>query len=160
MLQVTLADEVVMLRSQMDYLLERLADNPALTNSPVNWRDLNVDDAAEQWGRLLTWVDWLRDRYTLTDRVPSCWYAHGPLIEELSALRCLWVAAFLDKEAPAGAAVAFHDALDRVLIRVRRWDRAGCSDGTHRPEPPAIDTTDHSQRERLVHADLAQRESA
>ena len=157
-MQLTLADEVVLLRSQMDYLLERLADNPGLTNNPVNWRDLNTDDAAEQWGRLTTWVDWLRERYTLTDRVPACWYEHAPMLEELSALRVLWVAAFLDKDATAAAAVAFHDALDRVLTRIRRWDRSGCCDGSHRPEAPATDTTDHSHRERVIHADLTARE--
>ena len=153
----SIPDEVVRLRSQVDYLLELLADKPALTNSPVNWRDLNTDDAAEQWGRLVPWVDWLRDRYTLTDRIPACWYEHGPLVEELSALRCFWIATFLDKDAPAGSAVAFHDALDRLLLRFRRWDRSGCSDGRHRPEPPAFDTTDYPQRERTVHADLARR---
>jgi hypothetical protein len=157
-MQLTLADEVILLRSQVDYLLELLSDNPSLTNKPVNWRDLTIDDAAEQWGRLVDWVNWLRDRYNLQERVPACWYAHGPLIEELSARRGLWKAAFLDKDATAGTAIAFHDALDRILHGIQRWDHSGCRDGQHRPEAGASDTTDESHRERAIHADLTSRE--
>lgn len=157
-MQLTLADEVILLRSQVDYLLELLADNPGLTNSPVNWRDLNADDAAEQWGQLVPWVDWLRHRYSLQERIPACWYAHGPLIEELSSLRGLWVGAFQDKNASASAALAFHDALDRIVLRIQRWDRSGCRDGQHRPEQTARDTTDDSHRERAIHADLSSRD--
>jgi hypothetical protein len=157
-MQLTLADEVILLRSQVDYLLELLADNPSLSNSPVNWRDLTVDDAIEQWGRLVPWVDWIRDRYSLQERIPACWYAHGPLIEELSSLHGLWVGAFLDKNAPASAALTFHDALDRIVLRIQRWDRSGCRDGQHRAEQAARDTTDESHRERAIHADLTSRD--
>lgn len=157
-MQLTLADEVILLRSQVDYLLELLADHPSLTNSPVNWRDLNADDAVEQWGRLVSWVDWLRDRYSLHERIPACWYAHGPLIEELSSLQGLWVGAFLDNDASVSAALAFHDALDRVVLRIQRWDRSGCRDGQHRAEHVARDTTDESHRERTIHADLTSRD--
>ena len=157
-MQLSLTDEVVILRAQVDYLLERLADNPGLANRPVNWRDLTVDDAAEQWANLVTWINWLRDRYSLHERVPACWYAHGAVTEELSALRSFWVAAYHDKDARPGDGVAFHDALDRVLNRIHRWDRSGCADGTHRPEANPADTTSESDRERAIHADLASRE--
>ena len=158
-MQLSMADEVVILRAQMDYVLERVADNPGLTNRPVNWRDLTTDDAVEQWALLVSWITWLRDHYGLHERIPACWHAHHAIKEELSALRSVWVAAFQDKEARPGDGVAFHDALDRILFRLARWDRSGCAEGTHRPEPAPVDRTDESDRERAIHADLAARET-
>ena len=158
-MQMSLTDEVIILKSQVEYLLERLADNPGLANRPVNWRDLSSDDAAERWADLVDWVTWLRHHYGLHERIPACWYAHNAIREELSALRSVWVAAFQDKEARPGDGVAFHDALDRILIRLSRWDRSGCAEGTHRPEAAAVDRTDESDRERAIHADLAARET-
>lgn len=158
-MQLSMADEVVILRAQVDYLLERLADNPGFANRPVSWHDMTSDEAAEQWATLVLWTGWLRERYGLHERIPACWYAHGCLLEELSALRSVWVAAYQDKEARPGDGVAFHDALDRVVHRISRWDRSGCGDGVHRPETVAADTTDESHRERAIHADLAARES-
>jgi hypothetical protein len=157
-MQLSLTDEVVILKAQVEYLHERLADNPGLTNRPVNWRDLTSSDAAERWAELVDWVSWLRDRYSLHERVPGCWYAHGPVLEELSALRSVWVAAFQDKDARPGDGVAFHDVLDRVLFRIARWDRTGCADGTHRPEAAPANTTDQSELERAIYADLTRRE--
>lgn len=158
-MQLSLTDEVVILRAQVDYLLERLADNPGLANRPVNWRDLTRDDAREQWDLLLPWVNWLRDHYGLQERIPACWYAHTGIREELSALRSVWVAAYQDHDARPGDGLAFHDALDRVLVRIGRWDRGGCNEGTHRREQPAVDRTDQTHRDRALAADLATRES-
>jgi hypothetical protein len=154
-----MTDEIVLLRAQVDYLLERLADNPGLANRPVNWRDLNAREADEQWDVLVVWVLWLREHYGLQERVPACWFAHTPIREELSALRSVWVATFQDKQARPADGVTFHDALDRVVLRIGRWDRSGCNEGKHRPVQPPLDTTDQSELERANYADLAARES-
>jgi hypothetical protein len=158
-MNLSLTDEIVLLRAQVDYLLEQVAENPGITNSPVNWAALDTLAAAEQWGLLIEWTDFLRSRYLLHDAIPACWYDHPPLVEELSALRCAWVGAFRDPNARAGDAVTWHDMLDRVIARIKRWDRAGCTDGQHRTEPSAVDGTDPSHRERTVHADLARRDT-
>lgn len=152
-------DEIVLLRAQVDYLLERFADNPALGERPINWSALDVPQAAEQWGLLVDWVDWMRERYSIQEKVPACWYAHPPMLEELSALRSAWVGAYLDPQARAGDGSAWHDLLDRTLYRLKACDRTGCADGQHRPDQTAPDTTDHSHRERAIHADLAHRAS-
>ena len=140
-----------------DYLLERLADPPALGQRPVDWTALDADQAAEQWDLLTAWVDWLRGRYQLRETVPVCWYAHPPMLEELSALRCSWIGSFHNPAAQPGDGSAWHDLLDRTLYRLRGWDRTGCADGTHRPDLPAADDTDHRHRDRHITADLAAR---
>jgi hypothetical protein len=157
-MNLSMADEVVILRAQVDYLLERLADNPGLANKPVNWRDLTSSKAVEQWAALVPWVLWLRDHYGLQEKVPACWYMHIAIREELCALRTGWVATFQDPQARPADAVAFHDALDRVVTRIGRWDRSGCAEGRHRHAHLPVDATDQSELERAIHADLAGRE--
>lgn len=156
-MNVSLADEVVMIRAQLEYVLERLADNPGLGERPVNWAALDSVHAAEQWGLLTDWTDWLRDRYQLHETVPACWYAHGPIVEELSALRSAWAGTYLDPNARAGDGSAWHALLDSALQRIRGWDRSGCADGNHRQTPPLPDDTDHHHREQTIQTDLARR---
>jgi hypothetical protein len=158
MTSFTLADEVLVLSAQVEYLLERLADNPALGERPVNWTALTRDEAAEQWSILTGWTDWLRARYSLQERIPACWVAHPAIVEELSALRSAWVGTYLDPQARAGDGTAWHDLLDRTLDRVDAWDRTGCADGTHRPNFPSPDDTDAGHRERTIQADLSTRQ--
>ena len=158
-MHLSLEDEILLLREQVNYLLERLAEQPQLAERPVNWAHLDTEGASEQWSLLVEWTDWLRDRYQLHERLPSCWYAHASLVEELSALRSAWVAAFLDPQARLDEPLHWHEQLERSLDRVRRWDRTGCADGTHRPDQEMPDDTDHSHRERSIHADLAGRDT-
>ena len=153
----SLTDEVVVLRAQVDYLLERLSDDPGLAARPVDWAALDADQAAEQWGLLTGFVDWLRDRYSLQETVAACWYAHPLQLEELSALRIARVGAYQDPQARPGDGVAWHDLLDRVLARLRHWDRTGCADGRHHDDLLAADDRDLVGRERTIHADLAHR---
>ncbi|GAC1609918.1 MAG: hypothetical protein NVS3B26_13820 [Mycobacteriales bacterium] len=156
-MNLTLSDEVALLRAQVDYLLERLADHPTSDSGPVRWARLDSEQAADQWVLLIAWVDWLRDRYGLHESVPACWYAHAPLVEELSALRTAWAGAFLSADARPGDPIAWHEILDRTIGRVRRWDRTGCSDGTHRADLPICADTDLHHRERWVHEDVSGR---
>ena len=157
-MNLSVQDEILLLRAQVDYLLERFADRPELTERPVNWAALDSRAAAEQWDLLTDWTGWLRQRYQLHESIPACWYAHGPMMEELSALRTAWTRAYLAADAQLDDPLGWHDALDRALYRLRQWDRNGCRDGTHRPDLPFPDDTDHPHRERTIHADLARRE--
>jgi hypothetical protein len=74
-------------------------------------------------------------------------------------LRTAWVGAYLDPKARLDQPADWHDLLERTLDRIRAWDRSGCADGTHRPDQPLPDDTDHHHRERTIHADLAKRDS-
>ncbi len=157
-MNLSVQDEILLLRAQVDYLLERFADQPALTDRPVNWAALDVHAAAEQWDLLTDWTHWLRQRYQLQESIPACWYAHSPMVEELSALRTAWAGAYLAPDAQLGDPLGWHDALDRATYRIRQWDRNGCRDGTHRPDMKVPDDTDDAHRQRAIHADLARRE--
>lgn len=150
-------DEILLLRAQVDYLLERVADAPELTERPVNWAALDRTQATQQWAILAEWTDWLRARYQLHEQIPACWFAHGALIEELSALRSAWIGAYLDPQAAHADPASWHDLLDRVRYRMRAWDRNGCADGTHRPDLALHDDTDPDLREQTLQHDLNSR---
>jgi hypothetical protein len=138
---LSVEDEILLLREQVTYLLERVAEQPSLTERAVNWAALSSDEAAEHWVLLVDWTDWLLDRYQLEEWLPGCWYAHGPLLEEVSALRTPWIGAYLDPQARLDEPARWHELLDRTLDRIGTWDRAGCRDGSHRPDQPAPDLT-------------------
>ncbi|WP_329484246.1 hypothetical protein OG555_19045 [Kribbella sp. NBC_01484] len=109
-----------------------LADNdPEI----VCWRDLDPSTTAAELTRLTSWADWIIDRYNLDHKlIPPCWPEHGALVEELSALRTLWEASYLEDANPSGP-LAFHRDLDFALRRLREWtSRLGCSRTEHRPE--------------------------
>ena len=97
--------------------------------SPVCWPWLAELDEEGALDDLAIWVDWVRDRYQLTpNEIPNCWDRHGSLVEELSALRTAWLAAFADDAWP-GEALRWHEAFDRARERLGRWtQRTGCAE--------------------------------
>jgi hypothetical protein len=108
--------------------------NPEVFPSlPVCWATLTATETHEEHEALADWVAWLVDRYALDHRtVPPCWDKHGALVEELSALRTAWLAAYAitgRPEAPlewhAHFALARHRLADVVT-------RTGCRPGEHR----------------------------
>jgi hypothetical protein len=123
------------------------------------WSALTGEEAALAWATLIGWVDWLTTRYGLSEVVPACWYRHGALVEELTALRAAWTAAYTDPRARASEPALWHDLLARTLSRIRDWDRQECSLGTHRhdlPLPLAPDVL--ADRATHVRDDLADRD--
>ncbi|KAA8877334.1 hypothetical protein F3087_45000 [Nocardia colli] len=59
-----------------------------------SWRHLDRGEAAALWQELLDWVDWLRNTYQLGSRIPSCWFRHDSVREELTALMGAHAAAY------------------------------------------------------------------
>jgi len=154
---VNAAEDIALLRAQVDYLLERLTDAEGLGVTPVAWCSLDREQAREEWAALAGWVDWLVDRYGIPERVPACWYRHAALLEELSALRAAWLGAYEAPNARPADGVAWHDMLDRVLVRVGEWDRCGCATGTHRDEVESTSTPDVPARSAFIRADISTR---
>jgi len=106
---------------------------------PIDWRRLTHDQAASTWAALDTWVRWLVTRYALDHRdVPPCWYAHGDLVEELTALMTAHQAAF-DRTGAATGPLDWHQTLATTRTRLQLWAaRTGCRHREHRtPTPPA-----------------------
>lgn len=77
------------------------------------------------------WVTWLLDTYQLEEAVPSCWDQHSPVQEELQALRVAHAGATDDLQARPSDLLAWHEALQRSLSRVREWDRDKCRSHGH-----------------------------
>ncbi len=105
---------------------------------PVGWDRVSAAEAPAQWAALDRWVCWLVTRYALDHRdVPPCWYRHGPLIEELSALRGAHGAAFGPSQ-PASGPADWHTTFGFTHARMRDWGaRTGCKPGQHRDDTPA-----------------------
>lgn len=102
---------------------------------PVCWAtmdELQTEDALDE---LQEWVAWAVDRYALDRRVvPECWDSHGALIEELSALRTSWIAAFCITGRPE-APLEWHNQFEAARNRLADWaSRTGCRPGEHRAD--------------------------
>ena len=52
---------------------------------PWNWEGLDEDALAESWRRPYAWVSWFVARYHLAHEVPTCWWRHAALADELRA---------------------------------------------------------------------------
>lgn len=85
----------------------------------VNWRTLTNREASDAWQNLAEWVDWIYRRYPLPDDVlRKCWYQHGGVVEELSALHACWLASFDESDSGYGP-IGFHERLELSRGRLR-----------------------------------------
>jgi hypothetical protein len=106
---------------------------------PIHWARLSAEDAAQVWLDLDEWVRWLARTYALDHRdVPPCWYAHGDLVEELTALWTGHRGAYDPAGPPTGPA-DWHQILATTRTRLQlAAARTGCRHDQHRaPTPPA-----------------------
>lgn len=106
----------------------------------VNWRALEDVEAPHVWTDLRQWVVWFTLRYDLPPRkIPPCWYRHGPLVEELSALHTAWLVSYDALDAGYGP-IGWHERLAAALPRLAGWYNGECHNG-HTELPHGIDTT-------------------
>jgi hypothetical protein len=125
--------EVDTLRAEVAAVAE-VAENLATAHVPGPaswWPDLATGDSrAQALADLGIWVDEvLRTRHPeMYNKLGACWYQHADVLDELTALRAAWYAAYRDPAAPATAAVEWHDRwLPGVMRRCRAAIRArGC----------------------------------
>ena len=101
---------------------------------PVCWPRLDRGAAFTVWQGLDMWIRWCVRRYGLDHRtIPPCWYWHGALVEELSALRTGWQAAYAPT-APGNAPLEWHAMFSMSRQRLQDWvARSGCRPDEHRP---------------------------
>ena len=101
----------------------------------VNWRTLRDGDARAAWIELRSWVEWFTVRYEISESVvPVCWFKHGNLVEELSALHIAHVVAFDASDAGFGP-IGWHERLSLAVPRLRHAYAGGCSRGHDRYKP-------------------------
>ncbi len=135
--------EVGTLREEVAAVAE-VAENIATAQSHSLtswWPDLATGDSrAEALASLGAWVDEvLRARHPeMYNRLGACWYQHPDVLDELTALRSAWYAAYRDPEAPATAAIEWHDRwLPGAMRRCRAAIRARGCKGRHEKVAPA-----------------------
>ena len=107
---------------------------PGPSPRPVDWAGLDAAAAASAWAALDAWVRWLARRYGIDHReLPPCWYAHGDLLEELSALHTAHQGAY-HPAGPGTGPADWHHQLAATRTRLHASvARAGCRPGEHRP---------------------------
>lgn len=99
----------------------------------VDWSRLDRAAAEREWQRLYEWVDgWLVPTYGVTvGQLRLCWPHHPAVREELSWLRCCWVAAYRAPGASPTAAAEWHTRwLPSCLDRIRQHTKQ-CNAGKH-----------------------------
>lgn len=96
----------------------------------VDWRLLEDSEAAAEWRMLRGWVEWFTVRYSIpVSVVPDCWWRHGWLVEELSALYAAHLVSFDPKDTGLGP-IGWHEHLALAVPRLQRAG-AGCASGHH-----------------------------
>ncbi|WP_052226537.1 hypothetical protein [Microbacterium mangrovi] len=125
---------------------DRGGSSEPLGGQPVNWRDLDGKDARKTWDDLRQWVEWVTTRYDIPEViVPTCWWRHGALVEELSALRTAWEAAFDPTDAGFGP-IGWHERFAIARPRLKAAYPGSCING-HRDRTPRTwkDATDEGE---------------
>ncbi len=124
---------------------------------PWSWRKLDEKRAGDTWKTLSEFVSWLVERYDLGDLVPSCWWCHGAITEELTALWTGWIVAYADPEAEPDAPLVWHERFAQCRARIAEWDRMGCAQRGHRAGAPAEWRPDEVAFSSFVEDDCAKR---
>lgn len=122
--------------SQGGFFPGPVLQQPSGPPMPIMWAAHTPEEQRHLLEELDVWVTWFVDHYCLDRRyVPKCWTRHWELIEELSALRLAWEAAYATTS-HADAPLAWHERLALARTRLAEWAaRTGCRGTEHRPTP-------------------------
>ena len=136
--------EQVLLSERVKLLEEQLSAAPAggdadgekerPVGEPVRWHELDAEQHAVLWPQFVSWVIWMADRYEMTtDQLPrQCWWKHGAVVEELTALWTSYESAYASGEDGGSAPYLWQDALARAVERMGRFWLGSCRNGQHK----------------------------
>jgi hypothetical protein len=126
---------IAVLRGQIDAILDELqARRPTSDAHVVNWAALDSDAARRTWHQLYQWATWLLDRYAIREIPRACWWRHGLIVEEVTALWTAWQGCYGEDSTP-NAPIFWHEHLDRARerIRLRLQQQGNCTAAGHQP---------------------------
>ncbi|MCO4252160.1 hypothetical protein [Pseudarthrobacter raffinosi] len=132
------------MQALVEMMDDLLAVPPKNKPAPWNWKELTGPDAAKLMEALGAWVDWINERYGVTDnsRILGCWYLHTAVVEELTAAWVAWQAAYYGHKNAVTDAATWHDGtfwpmLER--IRSKPWGFSECiNEGSHVDHRPSF----------------------
>ena len=121
------------------------------------WRHLDRAAATLLWEELIDWVGWLRYRYQLSEYIRPCWYRHGPVVEELTALMVAHTAAYTGEDTYREDLSAWHQQwMWPLMHRIDSiTDFSTCNEKECRYKPHPQYTLDELKT--FVDADIAAR---
>ncbi|MFI1203470.1 hypothetical protein ACH4VR_29245 [Streptomyces sp. NPDC020883] len=111
------------------------AGGDRVPGAPVVWRKVDDAERDQLWSEFTGWVVEIADRYELTvDQLPrDCWWLHGGVVEELTALWTSHRSAYSTEEDTGASVYLWHDAFARALDRISRSWLGECTNGYHQP---------------------------
>jgi hypothetical protein len=111
----------------------------------TRWRDMPAVERSAAWDELRDFVEWITTRYELTDNIiPTCWYQHPPLVEELSALRAAWDASFIVETDGGLGPISWHERFALACPRLKEAYRGECKRGGHVDNPTVAPSLDQN----------------
>jgi hypothetical protein len=88
---------------------------------PINWNQLDADQAEVEWRDLDRFVLWLKTSFGLPPAiVPPYWHRHDELIWELSALHLHYLACYDETSSPSAPITWMRDFAES-RHRLREW---------------------------------------
>ncbi|MCZ1012274.1 hypothetical protein [Streptomyces lydicus] len=122
--------------------------------APVLWHKVPEEQREALWGEFTAWVIRMADLYELTtEQLPhACWWEHGGLVAELTALWTGWESAYNNEEDAAAGPYLWQDAWSRGVERIGRMWLGECTNGYHREKSRIVWGTDPSYRKKIIEA--------
>ncbi|MFE7777683.1 hypothetical protein ACFU5O_28045 [Streptomyces sp. NPDC057445] len=122
--------------------------------SPVVWHKIKDEERQELWAEFTSWVIRLADQYELTtEQLPhACWWEHGAVVAELTALWTGWESAYSNEEDAAAGPYLWHDAWSRGIDRIGRMWLGECTNGYHNLKSRTTFGSDVGYRKRVAEA--------
>ncbi|MFE5406191.1 hypothetical protein ACFQ9Z_33490 [Streptomyces sp. NPDC056580] len=129
------------------------SDSTRVRGAPVVWHKVRGEERAELWGEFTAWVIRMADTYELTtEQLPhACWWEHGAVVAELTALWTGWESAYGEEDAAAGPYL-WHDAWSRGIERIGRSWLGECTNGYHQAKSRTVWGTAPAYRKKIVEA--------
>lgn len=111
----------------------------------VRLRELDGDTRQEVMEDLRAWVEWFSREYEVND-IPSCWFRHRGLTQDLYAMRCAELKAWEEGAPNTVAAFQLQPHIHALISRLRLERPMECLDGDkHVPgrwKPKVYDESD------------------
>ncbi|MFF7359007.1 hypothetical protein ACFZA1_41390 [Streptomyces filipinensis] len=133
---------------------EEGSDSTRVPGTPIAWHKVSEDEREELWSQFASWVIRMADTYELTtEQLPhACWWEHGAVVAELTAVWTGWESTYSSEEDAAAGPYLWHDAWARGIERIGRMWLGECTNGYHQQKFRTVWGTDPAYRKTVIEA--------